>query len=145
MVRLRYYEAQLLYIHTELPKQIDSAKQSRRATALAIYKCISRVRNMPSCLRPCSSLSRIASSSKKASGSPSSACARHSLSVTHKFAELRAANFALVPVLDAISLLIVVMLLVALVHWSSRSYGLALIAPVDKSRPANTTHRNAYT
>jgi Protein of unknown function (DUF4236) len=39
------------------------------------------------------------------------------LSVTHKFAPRRAANLAPVPVLDAISLLIVIMLLVALVHW----------------------------
>ncbi len=43
---LRHLEAQLLYLAADLPKQISAAKQSRRARALDIFKCIAAIREV---------------------------------------------------------------------------------------------------
>ena len=43
---LHHLEAQLLYIDAELPTEIESAKTTRRAAALAIYKCIAAIRDV---------------------------------------------------------------------------------------------------
>ena len=43
---LRYFEAQLLYLDKELPKEIEAAKEQRRVVALEVHKCISAIRNV---------------------------------------------------------------------------------------------------
>ena len=43
---LRYFEAQLVFLKDELPKQIAGAKEDRCERALAIFKCIAAIRDV---------------------------------------------------------------------------------------------------